>query len=73
MATVSMTRSGFCTWPSPGSHGFCRSREFSCTCLCHTDPAVAETLDAEAEACAAGYETSRQAESDDESGEGQGT
>jgi len=32
-----MTMSGFCAFPSPGSHGFCHSREGrNCSCACHT-------------------------------------
>lgn len=33
-----MTQSGFCAWPSPGSHKFCRQRQLSCDCPCHIDP-----------------------------------
>lgn len=33
-----MARSGFCQWPSEGSHGHCRSSELRCACGCHQDP-----------------------------------
>lgn len=35
-----MTRSGFCQFPSPGSHVFCDSLELVCGCACHSDITV---------------------------------
>ena len=68
-----MTTSGFCAWPSPGSHEYCRSRATSCTCACHTEAEAAARLDAAAEALAAGYTSESDNIPAGESGEGQGT
>lgn len=35
-----MTKSGFCAWPSPGSHTYCNERGLKCDCPCHADPAA---------------------------------
>lgn len=43
MATTierAMTRSGFCQYPSPGSHVFCHQGKLPCDCPCHADIAV---------------------------------
>jgi len=34
---VPMTRSGFCQWPSAGSHGYCHERQLTCACPCHSE------------------------------------
>lgn len=33
-----MTKSGFCQWPSEGSHAYCQRQGLRCDCACHTDP-----------------------------------
>jgi hypothetical protein len=33
-----MTKSGFCQFPSDGSHKWCRAKNLKCDCGCHTDP-----------------------------------
>lgn len=35
---IPMTRSGWCAFPSTGSHELCGSTQSACTCSCHTGP-----------------------------------
>lgn len=37
-SAVRMTKSGFCQYPSPGSHQYCQAERPNCDCGCHTDP-----------------------------------
>ena len=67
-----MTRTGFCSHPSPGSHEWCRTQELPCTCPCHTDADAAAELDEQATALAAGYTAESDSIPAGELGKGQG-
>jgi len=56
-----MTKSGFCQYPAPGSHAWCRDHGYLCDCVCHKDPSAVAEQEARLEALAAGYPESQEA------------